>query len=216
MFLWVNCKNKTFLLLVAACMFLRTSCATSCACIIFGLYCSFNFSQSSFIFHIPILSFAQSSFNFCSLILIFAQSSFYFAQSTFISSQFIFNFVSHHQFSLYCPVYMYEFCMSSSRQPFWCTILQWMGLYSTLCMKKWRIQLPLCQKGRLLQKWDCQTRLQQDHHIHFHREQWASYQGYWIVWGMTLATAQIKNPVIVKEHRIQVRWSHDDKKEDRI
>jgi len=83
-FLRVNRKNKTFLLLVAACMFLQTSCATSCACIIFGLYCSFNFSQSGFIFHIPILSFAQSSFNFCSLILIFAQSSFYFAQSTFI------------------------------------------------------------------------------------------------------------------------------------
>ena len=39
MFLQVNCKNKTFLRLATACVFLWRK-NTSCACIIFGLYCT--------------------------------------------------------------------------------------------------------------------------------------------------------------------------------
>ena len=47
MFLRVNCKNIALSLLarrLTCSCGARTSCATSCACIIFGLYCKWNFS----------------------------------------------------------------------------------------------------------------------------------------------------------------------------
>ena len=92
-------------------------------------------------------------------------------------SQSSFNFLQYsHQFSLYCHAHV--FCMLSSRRPFWRSILRWMRLYGKPCAKRWDVQLPLCQKERLLRKWNRQTRLRQDHHFHFHHEQWAAYRGW--------------------------------------
>ena len=64
MFLRVNCKNTTFYFLrrFACSCHARTSCATSCAYIIFGLYCRVAAEHSFPIFEVPyILYFALTT-----------------------------------------------------------------------------------------------------------------------------------------------------------